>query len=251
MQFPIRTFLWLLAVFVLFLIAVFYIHGSQTTYLIADEYLVYRFTRDDLKSTISYLINSDVHPPLWFSFFWGWRRLVGDSDFAGRSQAILFSLITLSVVFQLGKSWFGSMQFGIFTMLTLSVTSLFFYYFFQIRPYALAMLLASLCMLAFQQWMSRKTVRMAVVYGASVVGLLYIHYFLLLLVLTQVLYFLFIARPTRRLWRQAFVASGFTLLLFLPWMPSFFTQVQHLRQVELETGSARGIAGSSATTTFT
>jgi hypothetical protein len=244
-------YFWLFGLFILFLTAVFYIHSAQTTYLIADEYLVYRFTRDDLGTTLSYLANSDVHPPLWFTFFWGWRRIVGESDFAGRAQAIMFSVMTLSVVYQLGKRWFGSPRFGLFAMVALAVSGLFFQYALQIRPYGLAMLLASLCMVAFQGWITRPTRHTALFYGASVAALLYVHYFMLLLVLAQGIYFLLLVRPTHRRWGQGILAAGWALLLFVPWLPSFLNQVQHIRQVELESGSARGLAGSSATTQLT
>ncbi len=229
----------------------FFLQVAQTTYITADEYLVYKFTRDDLSQTISYLANSDVHPPLWFTFFWGWRRVVGESDFAGRMQAILFSLMTLSVVFQLGKRWFGQPHFGIFAMVVLGVSGLFLRYSLEIRPYAFVIFLTSLSMFAFQQWISQQTRARAIVYAVSVAVLLYVHYFLLLFVLVQGIYFLLFVRPSRQLWYQAVGVIGLAFVLFLPWLPNFLTQLQHLRAVELASGYERGLAGSSATTQVT
>jgi hypothetical protein len=239
------------AYLIIFLSFGLFIHSTRTTYITADEYLVYKFTRDDLGQTFSYLANSDVHPPLWFSFFWGWHRLVGQSDFAGRVQAILFSVLTLSVVYRLGKRWFYKSHFGLVAMTCLVVSALFYHHALEIRPYALALLLTSLSMYAFQQWISQKTIQKGLVYGASVAILLYVHYFLLLFVLIQVIYFVISVRPIRSIWRQAIVVVGFTGLLFLPWFPSFLNQLQHIRAVELASGSVRGVAGSSATTQTT
>ncbi len=229
----------------------FYVYSIHTTYMIADEYLVYRFTRDSLGDSIAFLANGDVHPPLWFSFFWGWWRIVGVSDFAGRMQAILFSLLTLSLVYQLGKRLFGAARYGLFAMAILICSSLFFSYSLEIRPYAFAMLMVTLSMLAFYRWIRLRTPRTAAVYGASVAALLYIHYFLMLFVLIQILYFAVFTRPTRRLWGQAMGAAGLVFLLWLPWFPSFLTQIQHIRAVEVASGGARGLAGSGATTELT
>jgi uncharacterized membrane protein len=247
-----NKYAWLFALLVLFLIAVFYIHSTQSTYIIADEYLVYRFTRDDFGETISYLVNRDVHPPLWFSFFWVWRRIAGESDFSGRLQAIFFSLITLSLVYQMGKRWFGSPRYGIFAMLILSTNNLFFIYALQIRPYGLAMLLAISSMFAFHRWLTLRSRPAAIVYAVTVALLLYIHYFLFLLVILQGLFFLTLGlRSSNQLWRQLPLVLGFAFCLFSPWLPSFINQFQHIREVELASGNARGVAGSSVTTFLT
>ncbi|MEO8612968.1 MAG: glycosyltransferase family 39 protein [Chloroflexota bacterium] len=237
-----------IALLIVLLGFVLLVHSANTTYITADEYLVYKFTRDDLGQSVSYLANRDVHPPLWFSFFWGWRRLVGDSDFAGRLQAILFSMMTLAFVFQLGKQWLRGRRFGIFAMIAVGVSGLFFRHSLEIRPYAFAMLLSSLSMIAFQRWLSLRTFRTAFVYAATVAMLFYVHYFLFLLVLIQGLYFLFFIRLNRQLWFQAIGAAGFAFLLFLPWFPNFLNQVRNLRTVEVTSGMARGLAGSGATT---
>jgi hypothetical protein len=238
---------WIFGLILILGIAILYVHSIQTTYMIDDEYLVYRFTRGTLAETIDYLANRDVHPPLWFSFFWVWRRIAGDSDFAGRMQAILFSMITLSVVYQLGRRWFGAARYGLYAMAVLGVSSLFLWYSLEIRPYALAMLLTSIAMLAFQRWLTLRTRRAAILYAVSVAALLYIHYFLLLFILAQAVYFL-LQRPTRDLLKQGLGVVLVTFVLWLPWFPSFLTQFQRIRAVELASGVARGAAGSSATT---
>ena len=238
---------WIFGLALIFVIAIFYVQNIQTTYMIDDEYLVYRFTRGTLAETIDYLANRDVHPPLWFSFFWVWRRLVGESDFAGRMQAILFSILTLSVVYQLGKRWFGAARYGLFAVAVLGVSSLFLWYSLEIRPYALAMLLASGSMLAFQRWITMRTWRSAILFAVSLAALLYIHYFLLLFILAQVVYFL-LQRPSRQLLKQGLGVTLLTFVLWSPWFPSFLIQFQHIRAGELASGVARGAAGSSATT---
>jgi 4-amino-4-deoxy-L-arabinose transferase-like glycosyltransferase len=242
---------WLVGLAVLFGFAVYYVHGIHTTYMTVDEYLAYRFTRDSLSDSLSYLANRDVHPPLWFSFFWLWHRIAGESDFAGRMQAILFSMMTMTVVYQLGRCWFGSARYGLMAMVILGVSSLFFWYTHEIRPYGLAMLAASLSMLAFGRWLRLRTRRSAILYAASVALLLYIHYFLFLFIAVQMVYFFVVSGHVRRMWREGVLVALAAFIFWLLWFPNFLTQFQHIREVELASGMSRGVAGSGATTQAT
>jgi len=226
---------WIVGLLAVFLIAVFQIHSIQTTYMTSDEYLVYRFTRDSLAESVAYLANQDVHPPLWFSFFWFWQRLAGDSDFVGRMQAILFSMMTLSVVYRLGRRWFGPPRYGLFAVVMLGVSALFFRYSLEIRPYALGMFLTSLSMFTFQRWLTRRTWRAAAFYALTVAAMLYVHYFLFMFILVQVIYFL-LRCPTQQLLRQAVGVMLLAFALWSPWFPSFLNQFEHIRAVELASG---------------
>ncbi|MBI5670380.1 MAG: glycosyltransferase family 39 protein [Chloroflexi bacterium] len=244
---------WLVGLLALFAIAVFLVVGIRLTYLYPDEYLVYRFTRDDLGYTVTYLAEHDIQGPLWFALFWGWRQLAGTSEFAGRMLALLFSLLTLAVLYQIGRNWFGAARAGVYAMLALTGMNLFFQFALGIRPYALALLLASLSMFSFYRWVKAGKVRWGVGYAVTVAAMLYVHYFLSLLVLIQALVFaaLFVRQPSRRLFRQALGLMLLVLLLWSPWLPSFLYQIRNLREAELIGGNARGVLGVGTTTVAT
>ncbi|HVU14891.1 MAG TPA: hypothetical protein VHD90_26635, partial [Phototrophicaceae bacterium] len=84
--------------------------------------------------------------------------------------------------------------------------------------------------------------------GVVTALLLYVHYFVGFLIIVQVLYFLF-SRPPRRLWTQAAVAVALVVLLFLPWLPSFFNQLTLLHQVVVESGNGYGSGIGTPSTT--
>jgi uncharacterized membrane protein len=249
-QKSIDRFTWLIAVFILFTITAILVHRIPTTYMISDEYLVYRFTRGTLAESIQYLAYRDVHPPLWFSFFWFWQRFAGQSDFAGRMQAILFSMITISLIYQLGRRWFGTVRYGFLAMGVLGTSALFTWYSLEIRPYALAMLFTCLSMFLFQRWMSQQTRQAAFAFALVTACLLYIHYFLLLFIFVQGLY-IFLRHRTKDMLRQGMSVTILVGLFWLPWFPFFLNQFVRIRNVELASGSARGVAGSSVTTEAT
>ncbi len=231
----------------IYAIFAFLIVGIRITHLHPDEYLVYFFTRRDLSFLMYVLADTDVHPPLWFSSFWVWWHLVGESEFAGRVYSILLSMITLSIVYQLGRKWFGSTRFGLFAIILLGVNAYFFSYALEIRPYALIMLLSAWSMWAFQRWLTRRTWRTAIFYAVSVAAMLYVHYFLFILILAQAIYFA-LSRPSRRLLAQGFGAAGVAFVLWLPWLPAVISQINRLRQTDVSGGNDRGLLGSGVTT---
>ncbi len=242
---------WLLTIPLLLVLTFWLLHTIWITQMYSDESLVYHFTRFDLAYAINYQAYQDVHPPLWFSLFWGWRQLVGDSEFIGRFLSLLFSLITLSVTYRIGRDWFGKARVGLFAMAILGASAYFMEYALEIRPYALVMLLATISMWVFARWLKRGTRRWAISYGVITAIMFYVHYFLVFLVAAQMIYFLF-SRPSRRLIIQGVGAAVLAVLLWLPWFPLFLHQVGVLHRLAQEAGNSYGLGvGTPATTQAT
>lgn len=242
---------WLRTVPLLLLAMFLLLQAVWVTHMHPDETLVYHFTRFDIPYTVDYLANQDVHPPLWFSFFWLWRQLVGESEFAGRFQALLFSMLTLAMTYRIGRGWFGSERSGLLSMVILTSSAYFVAYALEIRPYALVMLLASFSMWLFARWLKGGSWRLAISYGALTGVMFYVHYFSVFLVLAQ-LFYLLLHKPSRRQLAQELGAGGVAFLVWLPWIPAFFIQVEHLRQLAQDAGNAYGLGvGTPATTQAT
>jgi 4-amino-4-deoxy-L-arabinose transferase-like glycosyltransferase len=234
----------LLALLVVFALLVFSI---SSTYMRDDEEIAFRTTAQDLGFTIWYQAEQDVHAPVWFVSFWFWQQVAGTSEFTARIYSILLTMLTLALLVQLGRRWFGAARFGIFAVLVFGVNAYAHIYALEIRPYALGMLLATVNMLLFQRWLARPRLGRAVAYGASVALLLWTHYFLAFLVLAQLLYLLVSRRLSRKLIGQGVAAAGVALLLWSPWLPVFVGQVETLRRIETETGAFRGLGIGNTT----
>jgi mannosyltransferase len=236
----------------LFIIWAIYLFSIRLTHMHTDEYLVYYQTRATLADAFQHQTYQDVHPPLWFTFFWFWRQFVGISEFAGRMQAILFSMITLSLVYRIGRDWFGARRYGVLAMALLGVSSYHVAYALEIRPYALTMLLAALSMLCFGRWLRLRERRWALAWGAVAGLMLYVHYFTAFLSIAQAIYLLVAVRPTRRVLTQFAQAVLVGAAIWLPWLPFFIGQVTLLRSVANAEalGYASGL-GTSQTTALT
>ncbi len=239
---------WQLGLVFVFLVAVFHITSIQNRYMRDDEEIAFRTTSHDLSYTVWYQATQDVHAPVWFSSFWIWQQFMGDSEFMGRVYSVFATLLTLALVYQIGRTWFHSARVGIFAVAILGVNAYFFTYGLEIRPYAVNMLLATLSMWCFYRWLKRRTLFTALIYGLTITLMLYQHYFLMFLVIAQALYFLFFARPTRQLFLQILAAWFLAFLLWSPWFPIFIHQVETLVSVESGFGNARGAAGIGSTT---
>ncbi len=242
---------WLLMLPLLLVLMALLLVVAWNTHMHPDESLAYQFTRFGIPYAVNYLATQDVHPPLWFSFFWVWRQLVGDGEFAARMQALLFSLITLALAYRIGRDWFGRARAGLFAAAILGASAYFLDYALEIRPYALVMLLAALSMWLFARWLARGTWRLALAYGVVTAIMLYVHYFVAFLIIVQIVYFV-LRRPSRCLLRQGLGAGALALLLWSPWLPSVVNQISLLRQLAQQAGNSYGLGiGTPATTQAT
>lgn len=240
---------WLLGLALLFAITVYRVANIEHTYMREDEEIAFRTTASTLEYTIRYQAENDVHAPLWFASFWLWQQFAGSFEFTGRVYSIFLSAITLALMYQLARRWFGAARYGVFAVAAVGVNAYTYIYAMEIRPYALVMLVATVNMLLFHRWLTRQSVRAALAYGVSVALMMWIHYFLAFLVAAQVVYLLLSRRLfSRRVFRQSVLSALAALLLWLPWLPVFISQVSALKRIESASGDVRGLAGIGSTT---
>lgn len=243
------SLIWLPAV-VLWIAAAFLIINSWLLQMHPDEELSYRSTNGELAYTLNFQMSmQDNQAPLWFVTFWAWRTLVGDGEFTSRVLGVLTVLPALAITYRLGRRWFRSQWAGLAAPLLLVGNGLFFNYALDIRPYPMVMLCAALCMWTFTRWLDRRTPRRAVFYGVSIALLLYVHYLLVFLVAAQAIYFV-VSQRLRDVGQGA-LAGAIGIGLWLPWLPTFINQVVGLRNIELESGTGRGVAGIGVSTQAT
>lgn len=237
-----------LAVLLIFMAAFYLIHSIPLIEMRDDEEIAFRTTRQNLAYAINYQAEQDVHAPIWFASFWIWQQFMGDSEYLARVYGVFLTILTLAVVYQIGRRWFKDPRFGLFAIIVLAANSYFFLYSLEIRPYSAVMLASTLSMLAFRHWLVRRNWPSALLYGVSLAVLMYLHYFTVFLIAIQAVYLLLFVRPNRTLLKQALGAAALAFLLWLPWFPIFINQIRKLASMESSFGNARGLAGIGSTT---
>ncbi|MCK6579112.1 MAG: glycosyltransferase family 39 protein [Anaerolineae bacterium] len=231
--------------------AAFLILNIDRLHMHPDEELSYRATAGGVIDTLRWQIDlEDNQAPLWFLTFNLWRAFVGDAEFTSRALGVLLILPALALIARMARRAFGGAA-GVFTPLVLVGSGLFFQYALDIRMYPLVMLVSAVSAALLWRWLRLRTISAALWYGLSAAVMLYTHYLLIFLLVGHGLFFLLARRPDARLLRQGMAAAGVMTLAFLPWLPVAVTQINHLRAVEAETGTARGGIGIGVSTLLT
>ncbi len=243
---------WIGGAAALFVTAAFLFLTIPMLYLHSDEELSYRATNGTLVDTIRWQTSlQDNQAPLWFVLFNTWRGTVGDHEFTSRMFGALLVMPALAFSYRIGRRAFGSSTAGAIGVLVLTGNHLFFNYALDIRPYPLVMLAAAFSTWALQRWALRDRRRNAILYGISVAVLLYTHYLLIFLTVAHAVYLILAHRLTKARLTHGVMAVITAVLLFLPWLPVAVSHVNHLRNLEAETGTGRGIAGIGVSTQAT
>lgn len=203
--------------------ALLFVQLNQT-YMRPDEWLSYNTTQHSFSEALHIIQFRDIHAPLWFIEFWGWQRLAGTSEFAGRISSLLLGMLTLAGIIRLGRLWFGSYVAGWVAALILAMNALFTIYALEIRPYPLALWTATLLMWAFHRWMVRGTYQTARIYALVAALSMYVHYFLAFLIVAQVIYFA-LRQVMNWQWQriqQGLFVAALALVIMLPQLLTFY-----------------------------
>ncbi|MBP6472488.1 MAG: glycosyltransferase family 39 protein [Chloroflexi bacterium] len=186
---------------------------------------------------------SDIHPPLYYLLLRGWRELAGDSEFGLRSLSAFAGLLVVPLAIALAKnpkSKIRNPQWLLVGVIT-AVSPPLIYYSQEARMYALLGLLAALStwLLVRSAECGVRNWSFAVAYVLTATAGLYTHYFFPAVLVAQGVVVVIWAVRDWRLetgdWRLPHSALRtpllwavmmlVTLLLYLPWLPTFLANV--------------------------
>lgn len=169
--------------------------------------------------------SADPAPRTFYYLLSLWFRLFGYSDASARLFPALFGIASIPIMYLLGKSLFNRKA-GIFAALFSAINYYNIFYSLEIRFYSLLFFFAILSYLFFIRLIERENKRTALAYALSTLALIVLHYFALLVFVTQVLTWLVIKRKDLKQFRQHLFAScSFLVVLigFIPFVPGLLT----------------------------
>ena len=168
----------------------------------------------------------DGHPPLYYVLLHGWMSVFGESDAAVRALSALFSILTVPLLWWTVRprgrrvAWVAA---GLLAASPFAIR-----YATEARMYSLVMLLVVAGWLAVERSIERPSFWRLVGVAACTGLLLLTHYWsmFLLAAVGIVLLWAALRRGVAAAWKviAAMAVGG---LAFLPWVPSFLTQLQH------------------------
>lgn len=159
-------------------------------------------------------ISGDFQPPLFHLLLHFWMRL-GTSEIWMRLLTVSISVISIYLFYLIGKKLIDK-NFALLTSFLLSLNPFAVYYAQELRPYPLTVLVS---LVAVWGVVSNSTI--LVIIGLTL--FLYTTYFAPFFILSLVVYFYLWQKKQFKWFLKNTLVS---LILFLPWFPSFLKQLQ-------------------------
>lgn len=177
-------------------------------------------------------LKHDGHPPLYYVLLHGWMDVFGTSDVAVRALSGVIGLVTLPLVWILGRRK-GGLTLAWVAVAVVAVSPYAVRYANETRMYSLVILLVVVGWLLVDDVVERGLTTLWRFLALTLVGtaLLYTHYWSLWLLGAVGLTALWRAwRSTgsaRRVWLSVAAALVASFVLFLPWLPTMLYQSAH------------------------
>jgi uncharacterized membrane protein len=197
-------------------------HNAENRSLWEDEGWTMKLSMGPGLGTVTRTLAADQHPPLFFMQMYEWRRIAGDSEFSARYLGILFGVLAIAAIYQLGKELFNPLT-GILAALLLALVDNHIDLSQEARHYAAMATWAILSSLFYIRWWRHPNRTHRIGYVLTSLALLYTHYLGGFLMLAQAAHLLITVRPWSR-WLQGLSLMGFIGLGFAPWLPVMIDQ---------------------------
>lgn len=168
----------------------------------------------------------DIHPPGYYLLLHFWRLLTGPTlvhglEFLYAWPSLWAGVLTLALLVPLGRR-LGSPSVALVALWLGAINPFHLWYSQEVRMYTVAAALGLLCLWALLKAATPGGGRWLVVYALSAAAGLYtLYYVLFLLIALNALAGLWLKPGTRLRW---VVAQSGVLLLWLPWLPTFWRQ---------------------------
>lgn len=172
------------------------------------------------------VVSKDTSPPLHPLLLHYWMQIFGTSEVAIRAMSFSFYLLTILVIFLLGKRLWNTKT-GLISAILSAVNPFLFAYAFEGRMYSL-LLFTSVLSTYFFLANKKKA------YVAATAAALYTHHFSLLVIGVQGLWAIgqattnFVRKKSsfsRSYWNELW-PFGLAFLIYLPWLPILYQQTR-------------------------
>lgn len=220
-----RSALWLM-VAILLLASATYLYNLNAISFWEDESWMAIGIGDGFSDVWQFATERGVHPPLYFYIAYVLKPFIGDTEYALRWMGGLITLIGVALTYRLGTDISEDKRVGVLSALIVASSIYLLYLARLARHYTLFYTLSTLTYWLYWRWQARPDWRWLVALCLAQTANLYTHYFSAFVAVAIASHALLTLNPLKRKSWQivlAFIGSG---LLFLPWLPSIFVQLQ-------------------------
>lgn len=175
------------------LAAVFSILNLTAKSLWLDEASSISFASKRLPDMFAFFWNHEANAWLYYLLLHFWSEL-GKSEFAYRSMSVLFAILTVPATYLLGKKVFNPGTANL-AILLLPFNAFFIAYAQETRAYSLEVLLTTLATYFFVRCIDSPQKRAWLFYLIFTVSAIYVHFFALLVLFSQIIVLFIYHRP--------------------------------------------------------
>jgi 4-amino-4-deoxy-L-arabinose transferase-like glycosyltransferase len=180
-------------------------------------------------SAIPGLLRHDGSPPLFYVLLHFWIRIFGASESATHALSLVFGLLTIPAGYWAGSSLFGRRA-GLMAATLFAFSPFLTQYAGETRMYELMGLLGILATASYIHAFVYRRRKYVILFSLSLAAMFYTHAWGVFFGVGAVLALIPIWRVSEDrggLIRDAALAFGGAVLLFLPWLPNFIYQASH------------------------
>jgi uncharacterized membrane protein len=196
--------------------------GSESYWL--DEAISVNQAQESFLKSME-LVKEDVHLPLYISVLNIWVHLFGTSEIMTRLLSVIFGVISIYVIFLLGKKLFNK-DAGLYSSILLALSVIAIYYSQETRLYSLFVLLVMMSFYFFIDLFKENKFKTKALYFLFSLLMLYTHLFSFLVLFVQNIYYLLMNFRDRKRLVQWFIMQAGLGLLFLPWVSVLLKQMK-------------------------
>jgi hypothetical protein len=180
-------------------------------------------------SEIPGLLRHDGSPPLYYVLLHFWIQLFGAGESATHALSLLFGLLTIPAGYWAGSSLFGRRA-GLMAAVLFAFSPFLTQYAGETRMYELMGLLGILATASFVHGFVYRRRKYLIVFTLCQAAMLYTHAWGIFFGLGAAVALIPVwlrSEDRRGLIRDALLAFGGAVVLFLPWLPNFIYQSSH------------------------
>lgn len=167
---------------------------------------------------------ADFHPPGYFFILWIWTKAFGFSEISVRIPSVIFSLLTIYIIYLIGRKLF-TRKTGLLCALLLAINPLHIYYSQEARMYSFSALAVSLSFFLFIKLLKSEKVNLFLLILTNLLVLSsdYVAY----LIFPAELLLLLILRINMIMIKKWIISLGISLLIMMVWLPIFLAQINN------------------------
>jgi len=169
-----------------------------------------------------------AHPPLFYTILSPFWALSNHSLMLLRSLMVLFSLASITLVFFIGKKFFGE-KVSLLAAALLAFSPFHLMYSQHIRSYILLMSIALIAIFVLYNFIKTGSKKSLALLTFLYICLFYLHTLTAFFIVSQFLIIgiLLLAKKTKAKFKHVFISGVVTIIGWLFWLPIFMQQFTH------------------------